>query len=250
MTALDALDAIRHRRAVRTYTDRPVAAADLDRLLRLALLAPTGHGAQSWSFVVVREPERRAALAELVLRGAAEYFRIFRPPAEGASEEEHAAWARGYAEKALGSYRQVPVWICAVIVPRFHYPDDPLKEHFERFGDVTSLAFALENLFVAARAIGLGTTPTIFHVLVEDGVPRAPAAAARAGRALPDPARLPAAVPRRAAPGAGEGAPTVEVTGPRRGMGAPPHRRGRRSMRLGHGRILGKLSRNAAQKPV
>lgn len=44
---LDALDAIRQRRAVRRYTDRPVADADLDRLLRLALLAPTGHGAQS-----------------------------------------------------------------------------------------------------------------------------------------------------------------------------------------------------------
>jgi nitroreductase len=165
--ALDALEAIRNRRAVRAYTDRPVSDADLDRLLRLALLAPTGHGAQSWSLIVVREPERRAALAELVLSGAAEYFRVFRPRAEGASDEEHAASARGYAEQVLGSYRQVPVWICAVIVPRYHYPDDELMEHIERFSDVTSLAFALENLFVAARALGLGTTPTNFHFFHE-----------------------------------------------------------------------------------
>jgi nitroreductase len=46
-TVSDAISAIRHRRAVRRYTDRPVADADLDRLLRLALLAPTGHGAQA-----------------------------------------------------------------------------------------------------------------------------------------------------------------------------------------------------------
>ena len=57
---MDALDTIRQRLSVRQYTDRPVAERDLDRLLRLALLAPTGHNAQAWSFVVVREPERRA----------------------------------------------------------------------------------------------------------------------------------------------------------------------------------------------
>jgi nitroreductase len=155
---MPALEAIRQRRAVRTYTDRPVADADLDRLLRLALLAPTGHGAQSWS--------RRAALAELVLRGAGEYFRVFRPRAEGATDAEHAAAARDYAEQVLGSYRQVPVWICALVVPRFHYEDE-LMEHVERFSDVSSVAFALENLFVAARAIGLGTTPTNFHFFFE-----------------------------------------------------------------------------------
>jgi len=166
MPALDALEAIRHRRAVRAYTDRPVSDEDLDELLRLALLAPTGHGAQSWSLIVVREPERRLALAELVLSGATEYFKTFRPRQEGLTDEEHHAGAREYAEQVLGTYRDVPVWICAVIVPRYHY-DDPLMEHIERFSDVTSLAFALENLMVAARAMGIGTTPTNFHFFHE-----------------------------------------------------------------------------------
>lgn len=90
---MDALDAIRQRRAVRRYTDRPVDEATIDRLLRLALLAPTGHGAQAWSFVVVRDVDQRAALAELVLRGAARYFARFRPAAEGVSAPEHERWA-------------------------------------------------------------------------------------------------------------------------------------------------------------
>ena len=124
---MDALHAIRQRRAVRRYTDRPVPDEEVARLLRLALHAPTGHGAQAWGFVVVRDPVRRVALAELVLQGAAEYFRV----------------------------------------PRFSY-DDPGMERIERFSDVTSVAFALENLLVAARAVGLGTTPTNFHFFVED----------------------------------------------------------------------------------
>lgn len=164
---MEALEAIRARRSVRRYTDRPVPDADLDRILRLALLAPTGHNAQAWSFIVVRDPDRRAHLADLVLRGAAEYFRTMRPAGER-TEREHAAWASGYAEQALGTYRDVPVWVAALTVPRFHFPDDPTKERIERFSEHTSVAFALENLFVAARALGLGTTPTVFHWFVED----------------------------------------------------------------------------------
>ncbi|MGD9696412.1 MAG: nitroreductase family protein [Thermoleophilia bacterium] len=159
--------AIRHRRAVRRYTSAPVPDEEVERLLRLALLAPTGHGAQAWGFVVVRDEERRAALADLVLRGAAEYFRLFRPPAEGATPERHAEWAAGYAEEALGSYRDVPVWLCAVVVPRFRH-DEPIMERIERFSDITSVSFAIENLLIAARAVGLGTTPTNFHFFVED----------------------------------------------------------------------------------
>jgi nitroreductase len=164
---MDALEAVRRRRSVRRYTDRPVSDEDLDRLLRLALLAPTGHNAQAWSFIVVREPARRAALAELVLRGAAEYFRINRPAGDR-SAEEHAEWAEGCAETALGSYREVPVWIVAIVVPRFHFPDEPMKQRIETFSEDSSVSFALENLFVAARAMGLGTTPTIFHWFVEE----------------------------------------------------------------------------------
>ncbi len=163
---MNADDAIRQRRSVRRYTDAPVADADIDALLQLALLAPTGGMAQAWSFVVVRDAEKRRAVAELVIRGGGEYFRIVRPAAPETSDEEHAAWAKGYAEQALGTYRDVPVWIVGLVVPRNVFPAD--QRDAERTADVASLAFAMENLFVAARARGLGTVPTVFHWFVED----------------------------------------------------------------------------------
>ena len=163
---MDAVDAIRQRRSVRRYTDAPVADADIDELLRLALLAPTGGMAQAWSFIVVREADARRAVAELVIRGGGEYFRTVRPAAPGVSGEEHATWARDYAEQALGTYRDVPVWIIGLVVPRNVFPAD--QREAERTADVSSLAFAMENLFVAARARGLGTVPTVFHWFVED----------------------------------------------------------------------------------
>lgn len=163
---MDALEAIRKRRSVRRYTDRPVPDEDVDRLLRLALLAPTGGMAQAWSVIVVREPERRAALADLIIRGGAEYFRMMRPAAPGASPEEHAEWARSYAAQALGTYPQVPVWIVGLRVPRDTFPAD--RRDQERDADMVSVGFMIENLMVAARAMGLGTVPTVFQWFVED----------------------------------------------------------------------------------
>ncbi len=163
---MNADDAIRQRRSVRRYTDTPVSDDDLNAILRLALLAPTGGMAQAWSLIVVRDAAKRKAVANLVIRGGAEYFRTVRPAAPDTSPEDHAAWARGYAEQALGTYYDVPVWVLGLVVPRNVFPAD--QRDAERTADVTSIAFAMENLFVAARARGLGTVPTVFHWYVED----------------------------------------------------------------------------------
>jgi nitroreductase len=163
---MDTLEAIRLRRSVRSYTDRPVPDEVLDRLLRLALTAPTGSMAQAWSLVVVRDRERARAIGQLVIEGGAIYFAMMRPPKDGATPEEHREWARGYAEERLASYRIVPVWIAAVLVPRRLFP--PEERERERISDLTSISFAMENLFVGARALGLGTVPTVFHWWVED----------------------------------------------------------------------------------
>ena len=152
---MDVTDAIRRRRAVRTYTDRPVDPDTLDRLLRLALRAPSGGAAQAWSLVVVREPEKRLAVGELVIAGGATYFAMMRPRGDR-TDEQHAEWARGYAEQVLGTYRIVPVWIVGLLVPR-GYPADFPGGYDD---DLISLAFAFENLMLAARAEGMGTVPT------------------------------------------------------------------------------------------
>ncbi len=149
-------EAIRKRRAVRTYTDRPVDDEVLDGLLRLALRAPTGGGQQAWGMIVVREPERRRAIADLVIAGGARYFGIMRPQRD-ASDEEHAEWARGYAEQVMSTYRVAPVWILGLLVPRGYPPEMEEGGHLD---DLISLAFAFENLMLAARAEGLGTVPT------------------------------------------------------------------------------------------
>lgn len=155
---MDVAQAIRKRRAVRSYTDAQIDPEVLDRVLSLGLRAPTGSGAQSWAFVVIQDADVRAKLVQLVHDGAAKYFALMRPKAEGATDEEHAAWGREYVQTVLGSYLNVPVWVLGVLVPRRNYPG-PMAE-WGQMDDVVSVAFAMQNLMLAARAEGLGTVPT------------------------------------------------------------------------------------------
>lgn len=182
---MDALEAIRKRRSVRAYTDRPVSDEDLEELLRLALLAPTGSMSQAWSLLVVRDPQQRAALADIVIRGGGTYFTTVRPPAEGHTPEQHAEASKAYAEEVLASYRQVPVWVMGLVVPRNMFP--PQERDKEALADEMSVAFAMENLFVAARAKGMGTVPTVFHWFCEDEL--------RKVFKLPDEVRVPVVTP-------------------------------------------------------
>ena len=53
---METWDAIRSRRNVRTYTDEPIEAADLDRILEAGWRAPSASNRQKWDFVVVTDP--------------------------------------------------------------------------------------------------------------------------------------------------------------------------------------------------
>lgn len=50
---MDALEAIRTRRSIRQYAERPVPPQLLDRLLAAAMSAPSARDAQPWQFVVI-----------------------------------------------------------------------------------------------------------------------------------------------------------------------------------------------------
>jgi nitroreductase len=62
-------------RAVRRRldVDRPVPMEVVRECLSIALQAPSGSNAQGWHFVVVRDPEKRMALAEVYRRAFAIY---------------------------------------------------------------------------------------------------------------------------------------------------------------------------------
>src|SRR5512138_397642 len=62
---MDVLEAIRTRRSVRKFSDRPVEPEKLREVLDAARLAPSWANMQCWRFVVVEDPAVKAQISEL-----------------------------------------------------------------------------------------------------------------------------------------------------------------------------------------
>jgi nitroreductase len=58
-------DAIRSRRNVRRYADRPIGQPDLDRILEAARRTPSSTNQQAWDFVVVTDRDRLRDLSSI-----------------------------------------------------------------------------------------------------------------------------------------------------------------------------------------
>jgi nitroreductase len=67
---METWDAITSRRNVRSFADRPIPAADLDRILEAGRRAPSSQNWQPWDFILVTDRSRLRSLAT-VWRGAA-----------------------------------------------------------------------------------------------------------------------------------------------------------------------------------
>src|SRR3954454_23916161 len=57
-----------NQRACRAFSDERVPEQVVEQVLEAAVHAPSAENKQPWVFVVVREPERRAAIGELTRR--------------------------------------------------------------------------------------------------------------------------------------------------------------------------------------
>lgn len=99
-------DAIRARRDVREYADRPLAPDDLDRILEAGRRSPSSRNEQRWDFVVVTDRERLERLAQ-VWRGAGHVARsaatigLVAPVAEDPEARASMAYDLGQATMAM-----------------------------------------------------------------------------------------------------------------------------------------------------
>jgi nitroreductase len=97
-------DAITSRRNVRTFADRPVAAADLDQILEAGRRSPSSQNWQPWDFILVTQREQLRELATVwqgaghVAQSAATIV-VVGPPAD--NEFHRAQFDLGQATMAM-----------------------------------------------------------------------------------------------------------------------------------------------------
>jgi nitroreductase len=103
---METWDAIRARRNVRSYEDRPIPPEDLDRVLEAGRRSPSSRNGQPWDFVVVTDREALQDLARVWQYGAhvaqsAATIALVLPTGGDASDREIAAYDLGQATMAM-----------------------------------------------------------------------------------------------------------------------------------------------------
>ena len=61
------MEAIRARRSIRVYQDRPIEEEKLRRVLEAGRLAPSARNLQDWKFIIVRDKNKRQRLSVVAL---------------------------------------------------------------------------------------------------------------------------------------------------------------------------------------
>jgi nitroreductase len=169
---MDALEALMTTRAMRRYTDAAVSDDEIWTCLRAAQQAPSGGNLQPWQFVVVRDAARRRALGELYRRAYVRYEKAllasqppFRSDADRATFERTLAASRHLAAH-LGEAPALVFVLMPVLDLTLHDAEGPLD-----IGTLHASVYpAVQNLMVAARALGIGTALTTVLRIYQDEV--------------------------------------------------------------------------------
>jgi nitroreductase len=150
-------------RAVRKRLDlgRPVEPEVIAECLRLATFAPSASNTQKWRWLVVTDPERRAAIAEIVSG-------LFYRDVKAAATSPDPAVRRIYSasKHLVDNLGRVP----ALVIPC--YLERPSLERgvvgpASLYGSVLQAVWSFQ---LALRSRGLGSTFTTMHLKAEEEI--------------------------------------------------------------------------------
>ena len=143
-----ATELIAGRRSVRRYEERTIAPATVEKLLRLAICAPSAHNRQPWRFAVLTDALHKQKLASAM----GERLRHDRLGDGDANEAIAADVSRSYARITAAP---VVVVACMTLEDVDTYPDARRRAAESQMA-AQSTAMAVQNLLLAAHAAGLG----------------------------------------------------------------------------------------------
>lgn len=126
---MEVLEAIKTRRSVRHYKDTPVSDEILNKVLEAARWAPSWANTQCTKYIVVKDTETKLKLSETVNKG----------------------------NPATEALKNAPIVIvaCAELNKSGYYKGQPVTDKGDWY--MFDVGIAMENLALAAHALGLGT---------------------------------------------------------------------------------------------
>jgi nitroreductase len=154
-------DAIRTMRAMRRLKPDPVPDELIREILEAAICAPSGGDRQHWRFIVVKDPEIKRQLQIRYQRAfedlKARFHAALPPPGKTEAQKNRMLAARDHLTE---HFHEAPVLIVCCLD----------GDSGSGVGAGASIYPAVQNMLLAARALGLGATLTNRHLLYEKEV--------------------------------------------------------------------------------
>ncbi len=152
------VDAMMTQRAVRRVRPDPVDDAVVLKCIEVALRGPTSSNGQNWEFIVVKDRRVKKKLAKRYRQGWSLYYRtVIRRVA--ARDEKMAKTARA-VQWQVDHFTEIPVLVVACLrlgAREGRVPFVPTP-HAVESGHYGSIYPSVQNLLLAARAMGLGAS--------------------------------------------------------------------------------------------
>ena len=154
---MDIFEAMSTMRAMRRLKPDPVPEELVHKILQAGQWAPSGGNNQTWRFLVVKDPEVKKQVQAYYKRAYDEVVgpRYASSPPPPGSDPERYKRQHSAVEYLTDHYHEAPVWIVACL----RDGENPNR------GSGSSIYPAVQNMLLAARALGLGSTLTTRHMM-------------------------------------------------------------------------------------
>ncbi len=156
-------DILSTMRAMRRLKPDPVPDELIVKILEAGTRAPNGANSQTWHFIVVKDVAIKKAVQVWYKKALDEIvgprYASSAPPAGSTAEKYHRQHLA--VEYLTEHFHEAPVWIVACINHK-----DPLVTPDRSAG--ASIYPAVQNMLLAARALGLGANLTTRHLRFEE----------------------------------------------------------------------------------
>lgn len=155
---MDIFEAIRARKSIRKYKPDPIPEEDIRTIVDMATRAPSASNDQMWKFLAVTNRRALQEMKDAILRKLDTFMEW--PEAEPYMGQLRAA--KGYST----FFTEAPVTIVVLGEPYHSAVDDVLEKRgwdrpaidaLRQKPDIQSVSAAIENLCLAATAMGYGT---------------------------------------------------------------------------------------------
>jgi nitroreductase len=148
---MDIFEAMGTCRAMRQLKPDPVPAALIDKVLWAATRAPSPGNSQGWDFIVLDDPGKKAVIAAAIRSALLDRVAAMPRP------DRTTRLMLDGTTRLITTLDQAPVII--FVTGGVVYPPAAPREQFTW----SALYPAAQNILLAARALGLGTTFTTLH---------------------------------------------------------------------------------------